>query len=258
MSHENGNNQPHKDQAGFGMPKGYFQNSANAIANKIEWETEHLLFTNLVRVKNKNVFTVPENYFNTNETKLELVGYEKLFSIAKKLGFLVPENYFEEREIAELTSFLNNSVDELESFKKLASIKKEVNFKVNDTYFSESNKRLYNSLKKEKSAQLFSLKHLKISHAAAAIFVIVIGVWTYQYYFKTVQLQDCGTIACIDKVDLVKTKNLESFDNEDLYELVNANELENTLNKKSLNSSSNNNSDSSFKDIDTDDLIDEL
>jgi len=88
--------------------------------------------------------------------------------------------------------------------------------------------------------------------------LVVISVWIYNYYFKPVEVNDCGTIACVDRMDLVKTKNLEALDNEELYELVNPAELEKNLNSGRDKKTPTISPDSGLKDIPTEELLDEI
>ena len=84
MDKNNENNSFNSEPNNFGLPQGYFQNSANSIINKIEWVDEHKEFPFLAKLKKESGFVVPQKYFSDNETKLELLEFPKLFSEAMK------------------------------------------------------------------------------------------------------------------------------------------------------------------------------
>jgi hypothetical protein len=249
------NNNKNNEQAKFGLPDGYFQKSALSIFNKIEWQEEHKEFTNLLSHKNKTGFIVPENYFSNTESKLELLEFEKLSSFSKTNPFKVPANYFDE-DILKLI-ILNEESSELSKYKTLVLLKKQNSFTVPENYFIKNEQKLKDvastaSATKTKVINLFSPK---MWYSVAALLVIAVGLWMYNSYYKTVELKDCGTLACVDKVDLVKAKHLENIETEELYKLVNTKKLEDNLEKKSNQKQSN---DGSLDSVSTDELLDEL
>jgi hypothetical protein len=252
---DNLNNEFNTEPPSFGLPEGYFQKSAGSIFNKIEWQEEHKDFPNLVRVKDLKTFSVPENYFADTELRLELTAYDKLRSIQKNSGFNVPVNYFEEAKDRS-TFGISGDVESLPA--KLTGFKKQNNFEVSAGYFEKNALKLNELLGNKKPARVINLFSKKVGYAMAAMLLVVFGFWTYDYYFTPVAIQDCGTIACVDKIDLVKTKNLENLDNEELYELVNPTELEKKLDKKESSEGGKKATDSSLKDLSTEDLLDEI
>jgi hypothetical protein len=258
VKNDDTNNESNEKPGNFGLPGDYFQKSAHSIFNKIEWQDEHKEFPNLNNLKNNNGFTVPGNYFSKNEHQLELIQYPNLLSLRNESAFNVPENYFETLETIELSKVLNEGTHDLQSFYILGSIKKENNFVVDGNYFSDNEARLMHLLGFDKRTRVIRLFSRRIGYALAAMLLIVIGVWIYNFYFTPVQMKDCGTIACVDKQDLVKTKNLETMDNDELYELVNPKELEKKLEIKDDKNVKKNSKDSSLKSVPTDDLLDEI
>src|SRR5258708_3521087 len=132
MSKNPENNDKNKQPNNFGLPEGYFEQSAAVIFNKIEWIEEHKEFKCLSALKKETGFIVPENYFDKSETDLELISYPNLSARKKDAGFIVPKNYFEDAEIIELEKVLLNDENELESLNKLNSIKKLNNFSVSE------------------------------------------------------------------------------------------------------------------------------
>lgn len=262
------NNNLNNEQANFGLPEGYFKKSAVSIFNKIEWEEEHKHYVELLKHKNKSGFVIPDNYFTSVELKLELFPFEKLVSRKKNNPFLVPQNYFEEAEVMVNRNmnpeFVEGSIitnDELSEFSKLNSLIKKNSFAVSQNYFIETEEKLKQQLT-SKPIKVINLFSQKAWYSVAALLVIALGFWAYNNYFKIAEVKDCGTLACVDKVDLVKAKHLENIEAEDLYKIVNTKKLEENLEKKvALTGSANNNIenvDSSLKSVSSDELLDEL
>ena len=258
MEKNNENNSFSSEPNNFGLPKGYFQNSANSIFNKIGWIEEHKEFPALGKLKRQSGFIVPDDYFTNNENKLELINYPTLNSLNKINGFKTPANYFEELEEKQFIEFFTDSEIE-NSFEKLNAIPKQNSFKTDENYFITVEKKITATLFNEKKgARVIKLFSPKIYYAAAAVLTITLGLWIYNYYFKINEVKDCGTLACVDKIDLLKTKNLESLDNDQLYELVDTKKLEEKLENKTNNKTSNEDIDTSLKNVSTEELLDEI
>jgi hypothetical protein len=236
----------------FGLPGGYFQKSASSIMDKIQWLEEQKAYPVLLSLKQVSVFSVPENYFQKSELQLELVDYSNLAAINKTNVFLTPDNYFEDVEIRELSKVIIDEDIKLDGFNKQNS------FKVRDDYFSKNKKQIRNVLLSQaQPTRIISLFRSRITMAAAASLVILIGLWLFQFYNKSSELKDCGSIACIDKADLLKAKNLEGIETDELYELVNDKQLEKKLEQKSSGSNKNKDTDHSNNDAE-DYLFDEI
>jgi hypothetical protein len=256
MNKDPENNNQNNEPNNFGLPEGYFQKSAGSILNKIEWLGEHKEFPGLSELKKESGFITPANYFETSEAKLELSFYPRLLKHKNKEAFSIPENYFEEAEINELAKVLNAAENELEEFPLLNSVKKENPFRVQENYFSASAQQIISSV--QKPAKVITLFAARTWYsAAAALIAVAIGLWLYNYFFTPVVTKDCGTLACVDKTDLVKTKNLENLDDDQLYEIVDTKKLEEKLEKKETKTD-NKNADTSLKNISTEDLLDEI
>jgi hypothetical protein len=255
MSKDPENNNLNNEPNEFGLPGNYFERSAGSIINKIEWLDEHKEFPRLAELKNKQGFIVPANYFETCENKLELINYPTLLKQHKQTGFEVPANYFEEAETLELSKVFDDT-QELSGFKVLSSLKKENPFTIKENYFDQSQKQILEAnTKTARVIGLFSARTLY--SAAAAVAAIVIGIWIYSYYFAPVVTGDCGTLACVDKNDIVKSKSLENLDDDQLYEIVDTKKLEEKLEKKE-DKKEKKHADTSLNNISTDDLMDEI
>lgn len=228
---EHENNPLNSSQSDFGLPGGYFQRSALAIANKIEWQEEHRQFPLLLKNKGADGFSAPAGYFNRSEARLELLDLEHLSAVSRQNSFAVPEHYFEEAELKSLESGLGLEAQELAGFKMLNALPKRHPFKAPEGYFAAQAQHTNALLAKE--ARVIRLRPSKAWYAAAAALMIALGFWAYHAYFRPVETGDCGTIACLDKQELINAKALENLENEELYELVNSKKLEEKLNKGS-------------------------
>lgn len=260
MKEENEHIPLNNEPGNFGLPGGYFQRSATSIFNKIEWQDEHKDFLKLTELKKQNNdcgFNVPVEYFSKSAEHFENLCYPSLFSLKRNSGFVVPADYFAQAEVNELGKVISDVEDELFSFEKLASLPKENNFKMDGNFFEKSVVQIHSLLEKPATGKVINLFMRRIAFAGAALLVASIGFWIYNFYFVTVELKDCGTMACVDKYDLVKTKNLESLDNEELYELVNPGDLEKKLEIKEQTKNTET-KDSSLKDLSTEELLDEI
>jgi len=258
MDKNNENNHLNSEPDNFGLPQGYFQNSANSIVNKIEWVEEHKNFPALEKLKKQSGFIIPNDYFVNNENKLELIEFPKLSALNKINAFKTPANYFNELEEKQFVHFFNENDLEILG-EKLSTIPKQANFKVKENYFDSSAEKISNSLlNQKKGGKLIKLFSPKIYYAAAAILTITLGLWFYNHYFLVAETKDCGTLACVDKADLLKTKNLENLDNDQLYELVDTKKLEEKLENKTNNTTKNEDIDTSLNNVSVDDLLDEI
>jgi hypothetical protein len=254
---ENENNQFNGGQGDFGLPGDYFQKSVGSILNKIEWQEEHKQFSKLLQYKNDHGFSVPANFFAKNEQRLELVDLPNLSSLSKTNPFTVPENYFEESESGLLSAHLVEEENELQGFNALNTLSKQPGFKTEAGYFTKNEATLIALLETKKTAKVLNLFSAKTWYAAAALLVVALGFWTYNQYYTPVE-KDCGTLACLDKTELINTKTLERLDNEDLYEIVNTKKLEENLNSDAGIKNETIKNDSSSREDALDDLLDEI
>ena len=208
----------------FGLPEGYFQQSASSVLNRIEWLEEHKAFPRL-SVLRQQAFGFPEHYFEGSAQRLELLETPVLWSLKKQQPFSVPAGYFESLELAGLTAITG------EEENVLAAIPKRNAFAIADTYFTENETKLKQMLSKQpQPARVISLFGPKVRMAAAAMLVAVLGLWIYRMNTPApAELKDCGTIACLDKMDLLKSKHLDNLETDDLYDLVNSKDLEKKL-----------------------------
>ncbi|MGE0567287.1 MAG: hypothetical protein AB7O73_05005 [Bacteroidia bacterium] len=208
----------------FSMPDGYFKRSARSIKNKIEWDAEHSEYPSLTLIKkqfNNSGFITPENYSSENEVLLELIPYQNLSDINKSVAMNVPDGYFEDNTENLKTICL------LEEYKS-----EDLGFITPEVYF-DKRPNIPVSNKTEVKTNVIHLFYRTTMYAAAASLVITIGVWVYNNYFadKEIVNEDCHTLACIDKDELMKF-NFQSLDNEQLFDLVDSDKLKERLEKK--------------------------
>lgn len=215
----------------FGLPEGYFDKSKSSIQNKIEWQTEHEAYPTLLSLKNGSGFIVPNDYFVTNESKLELLAYECLSEISKQNAFVAPIGYFGSTKNAILSKI--NQENELVEMPILSSVNKQLPFITKDQYFADTKTEILNKGGENKGAKVISLNRKPLWIAAAAVLTMSFSLWIYNAYFNQTEVidGDCNTLACIEKRELLKFK-LDNLDNDELYELVNSKKLEERLNKK--------------------------
>ena len=212
----------------FVLPKGYFDSLSTRILNKIEHEQELAEFKTLSENR-KSTFTVPKNYFsslaNTLEYKYELSVFPQLANTKKPILKSLPENYFENLEKKVIDKLELEA--ELKEFSVLSSIPKKNAFKVSPAYFESKTdevKEKIHSDKKESGVVRQLLATLfKPQMAIAASLVLIVGIsaiWYFNRKDSTILNGDCLTLACLEKNEILNEKNIQDFDDESLYEMV--------------------------------------
>lgn len=211
----------------FVLPKGYFDSLSARIMNKIEHEQELEAYKTLSQNK-KSKFTVPQNYFanltNKLESKYEASVFPTLNKVAKLTLKKLPADYFEtlDKKVQDKMELEN----ELKEFSVLSSIPKKNNFKTAPDYFESKPEEVKEQIHIEKNQkgvvrQLFAVV-LRPQMAIAASLVLIIGISALWYFNKTNPTKngDCMTLACLEKNEILNEKNIQDFDDENLYEMV--------------------------------------
>jgi hypothetical protein len=218
------------DQAGsedFGIPEGYFDRSAFSIMNRIEWEKEHAEFPVIRSLRKENIFAAPHEYFEKQPLKFELLPFENLRKVAKLNCFEVPAGYFEE------SASVITGESQFKKYTFLSTVSRDIPFSVPGGYFETSSQKIKKTSLTERPAKVISIFGTRLAMAAAAALFIVTGMWMYQYYFTPAMVdQDCGTMACIDRTELLRNIDIENLDDDELLQLVNTKELERKLQSK--------------------------
>jgi hypothetical protein len=211
LESENSNEIPKKND-GFSMPENYFSLSAQHLLAKIAWLEEHKDFPILSSINKNHGFSAPPLYFEQSGNRFELLPYKLLSNKElKKMPLSIPDAYFEK---------------ELLDTPTLSAIEKQQAFTVPETYFENNASRLYPKTK------IISLFSKQVMYSIAALLVVCLGIWLIQAYSSTEIKGDCGTLACIDKTDLLKSNTMQSLDDDHLYDVVNAKALEEKLKGK--------------------------
>jgi len=222
MSEKEKNSNTDTSKDGFAVPANYFEDAASEIRNKIACSEELQQYAILSKLKKQTGFTVPVDYFRQAS---DLALYPTLTGAGKKSPFIVPENYFRENADSLVTLLSNDT-----TASHVLHASNQNPFVVDGDYFARSASAIQERLHVPKTKVI----HLHVRRsvlAAAAIFVIVIAVTLYQHYFKRPQVNECVSLACLEQNVLLKTKNLESMENDELYELVDPGELLQQLEK---------------------------
>lgn len=227
----------------FVLPEGYFNSFSNRLLNRIECEQELAEFKILSGVNRELKFAIPQNYFssltNILEYKYEASVFPELSKIAKPALKALPADYFEAMdkkvmEQIELTS-------ELKTFSVLSSIEKKNNFRLVPDYFENStdevkekihaaNQRIPNVFQTV-FEQLFAIL-FKPKMAFALSFILIVGftaVWYFNRNNSSLETGACKTLACLEKNELLNEDNIRDFDDENLYEMVDMEMLDNQI-----------------------------
>lgn len=221
----------------FALPKGYFDSLSNRILNRIEHEQELATYKTLSENR-ESTFKVPQNYFetlaNTLEYKYELSTYPELASTKKPVLKALPENYFENLEKKLVDKFELES--ELKEFSVLSSIPKKNAFKVAPAYFESKTddvkEKIHSSKQESGVVRQLITTLFKPQMAIAASLILIVGISAIWYFNKkeTIVLNgDCMTLACLEKNEILNEKNIQDFDDESLYEMVDESALDQQL-----------------------------
>lgn len=214
---------PQNSHNPFNLPNDYFSAFKQKISDRILREDELKEFPVLKSISDTG-FIVPESYFETISRKTELLTYPTLSDIEKNKEnrFEVPEGYFG-----------NNSeqLNKLVSGSSILHSVRKPGFDVPSDYFEQHKKRISEKLHTPQETIIIRIFKRKTFYAAAALLVICFGVWLYKFRNNPDDLmpEDCRTLACIEKRELLKFK-LQHLETDELYELVNPEELERKLN----------------------------
>lgn len=241
----------------FAIPDSYFEFLSDRVIAKIELHNELAAFHELSHISKKIMFEVPQDYFATNEDKLEykfeMSAYKELEKIKAQVRKADYQEYFET-----INQQLLNRIevtDELKEYKLLKAINKENNFIVDPQYFED----IADRVKERRYAEInqsswierllsFVLKP-QVALAYSVIFILAIGLTLY--YNNTGQKVvsgDCKTLACLEKNELLNEQNMRDFDVENLYDEVDVDLLDKQISgEDDSNGSDESNSDSIIK-----------
>lgn len=233
----------------FSLPNGYFESFSAKVMNKIEHEEELAAYNQLASVNRELKFIVPQNYFtslaNIIEYKYEHVTYTQLSALEKPLTKGLPENYFEKLNQKVISGIESSS--ELADFPALAGIEKKNAFAVTPHYFEDTISEVKEKIHAKGSAfpdfieQLYQLLFKPKMAFAFASVVVVIGVSSVIYFSNRENPRnvgvsgDCHTVACLEKNEILNEKHADDFDDENLYDMVDVDELDKEITKQNSN-----------------------
>ncbi|MFL5753595.1 MAG: hypothetical protein ACJ76F_09320 [Bacteroidia bacterium] len=260
-----GKNKPGKE--GFGLPEGYFDSFTSKLFNRMEAEKELAEFKLLSSVPKQNTFSVPDNYFENlalrTEAKAELSVYERLAAFKNAYPAIAPDNYFE--FLAERLQHRIEVFEETKAFATLSSLDKVNCFSVSDDYFEALPYKVKDRIHEAKPAAVFDwLREIVFTRRLAYAFglVLVIG-FTVLFLYKANeriigQKRDCGTMACLEKKEIINSGYLKNLDEESIIEMIDVNALSDSLNKQNNKQADKEALDFVLENTDATSIIDEL
>ncbi len=229
----------------FVLPEGYFESLADKVINKIEVEEELKQYATLFAItspqtsaRERGYFVVPENYFIKNENLLEyryeLAAFNALANVPKPELKPLTEDYLDALSAKVLKQI--EVADEMKEFATLSELKKQNVFAVGPDYFdtvADKVKERYHSSKGEKVSIVEQVLGLlfKPKMAFAYSIVLIVGIGMFFYFNKPTTVTtpidsgDCKTLACLERKELLNEHTIQNLDDENLYDLVNVDEL---------------------------------
>lgn len=203
---------------GFSVPEGYFEHGKIKLEEMAAWHLEISAYPILASIPKPN--GVQQAQTTPIDDLFDKTLLSDLYALKSKPVFDVPVDYFKQQASA-LKFDLSGELTGL--------TKSETIFSLPDNYFEKSAAILTQQVIKQSTGRVISLFKIT-SLAAAAVLVLVMSILGYKIYNQPVAEGDCGTIACLEKSEILKAKAIEAIDNESFYELVNPADLELRLN----------------------------
>jgi hypothetical protein len=225
---------PNGKENPFVLPAAYFDQLPERIRMRIELLKELDEFPVLSAIQKDQLFGTPAGYFSENENSLESAFETEMFRTLEKVPehLKVEEDYFEalDRKMALRLGL----ADELKAYRRLHAIDKQNNFAVAPDYFDTIAGQVKE--KKYAAAHVPSFIERILAHilrpktAFAYGLVLLIGLSSGWYYFHnttgTGNNGDCKTLACLEKREILNEKTISDFNEEDLYEMIDAEALD--------------------------------
>lgn len=251
----------------FGLPSDYFASFEEKLRKRMEMESELSEFPALSSVKKANSFITPADYFSKSENAIEhateLTSYTKLEAVKKPV--------FADLE-ADYVNHLNTSLkyrielaDELKSYNTLYNLDKVNSFSVTENYFEDLTLRIKDRIYVVKEIPVSILdrvldvlfgKKLALSFGLAAI--IVVSIYFYQSSNTIIDTNDCQTLACLERQEILNDQSVANFDEDQLMDLVDVKSLNKQLNAEILKTDSLQEEDFILDNVNTDQLLEEL
>ena len=254
-------------KSAFGLPLDYFASFEDKLKKRIELEMELTEFLFLSSLKKENAFVAPENYFqsvqNSLEYQAEISGYPKLGSVKKQLFNDWEESYKKQFETSLMLKV--ELADELFSYPTLYAIDKVNLFSTPASYFETFTERVKDKIYSKKPSNAFSISTVldlifgkKMAFAFGIVFILSLAFYFNQSSEKVIEFTDCKTLACLEKQEILNTKIILNFDEDELIDLVDVNSLNKQLKLKEQKSDSSAVNEDVLNNVSTDDLLDDL
>jgi hypothetical protein len=204
---------------GFSLPPGYGDSLARRLAERVACLEEVREYRNLHDLKGSLPFSVPDGYF-ASTMEVEMVRH--ICALDLDSASTVPPGYFEEnRDLLLLLSKITHRGGN------------ELAFVTPPGYNKEAVAKITRTLDDGEGKILFLGRPTR--WAMAALLTLIVGAWLFRVYRDPVETEDCGTLACIEKRDLLKSREIEVLNEEELLQLVDDEELENSLMEEKRN-----------------------
>lgn len=220
----------------FALPENYFDALPARIMTRIESVEELRDFALLSELPKKIQFETPADYFRASANDLECL-FEVTSSPQLVKGELKPEGAGMEDYFASLDERMAKRfeiADELKQYPLLGSIDKKNNFAFDPDYFDTIADRVKEKKYAEQNNGISLIERI-LSHVLkpkmALSYSMVLIIMAAVAWFSTRPEEktfsgDCKTLACLEKNELLNEKTIEDFDTENLYEMVDVEELD--------------------------------
>lgn len=251
----------------FGLPADYFASFEDKLKKKLELENELSEFPLLSSLPNVNPFSAPENYFANTESKVELAAelssYPKLQAINKPALVDLGVDYLKELQVS--LSYKVELAEELKEYQLLYQLDKYNPFIVAEDYFENLPSQIKERVYATAEAKLGVLDKVlgfifgrKLALTFGVMAIIVVSVYLYNTSHNVMNDTDCHTMACLEKQDILNEQNVQSFDDEQLMELVDVNALDKQLSSEIQQTDTLQNEEFILENTNTDQLLEEL
>lgn len=223
----------------FGLPSDYFNAFEEKLRSRMEAETELSEFPILSGIARQTVFSVPEAYFLSSaeslEAKAEIQGYPNLSQVNKRLAPELDSSYAD--ELFHSVNYRVGLADELSPYKTLYNLDKVNGFALDDNYFETLADRVKARVHAAAEVQPTILDRLwlalfneKISWAFGLVFILGLAIVFTRQEQNLQESGDCKTLACLERDEILNSKAINAFDEEQLMDLVDVNSLQKQLN----------------------------
>lgn len=256
---------PEKGDPGkvFELPENYFLKFEDKLRQKMEMQDELKEYTILSAIPKQTAFCVPDNYFESLEVKAELQAYPELQGIAKKI-FTPDAVYLKESELQILQKA--ELADELRPYDLLYKLDKVNVFTLPAAYFEQLpaliKEKVYTPEKQYVNVfdgLIAILFGRKLALTFAVLLLGAIGVYLYKLNYSPENVaEDCKTMACLEKKELLNQQVLSRFNEDELMEMVDVKKLDQQIKAVIPKGDQKQEEEFILDQVNTDQLIDEL